>query len=69
MNNWVSKFECISILLTLKMANIWFTKLTSDIKLSVRILIASNSNIKIKVEILGTEGFVLIAVEVCYERQ
>lgn len=51
------------------MTDIWFTKLTSDIKLSVRILIASNSNIKIKVEILGTEKFVLLSVEECYERQ
>lgn len=51
------------------MTNIWFTKLTSDIKLSVRILIALNSNIKIKVEILGTERFVLLSVEECYERQ
>lgn len=49
------------------MTDIWFSKLTSDIKLSVRILIASNSNIKIK-EILGTERFVL-SVEECYERQ
>lgn len=50
------------------MTNIWFTKLISDIKLSVRMLIASNSNIKIKLGIVGVETFVL-SLEECYQRQ